>query len=185
MPAFRKGDFVGGINGGVDKVFGVVAGEALPPPAAKQPAAHASSWHGWVDSILNWSPWVIFAGIALFYILASTLGRAFGNIGGSLIGGGTAGAAAWFLTALPIVGIVAAVLVFIAILINLAGRGAGRSYGPGGISHGGGAFSSSGSGGGGSTWSGGGGGDFGGGGASGSWGGGDSGGGDSGGGGDS
>ena len=83
VPAFRKGDFTGGINGGVDKVIGVVAGEMLPPPAAgkasSQSSPRTSSEHRWADS--SWVPLIIFAGIGLFFVLSSTLGRMFGNVG--------------------------------------------------------------------------------------------------------
>ena len=179
VPVFRQGNFAAGINAGVDKVIGVVAGEALPPPPARPaqtttPSPRSTGW-----PLSDWLSFALFAGFGLFWAAASLLNRLFGRVGGSLVGGAAAGAIGWFLTALVAVGIGAGVIVFIFMLIALAARGAGGGFAPGGFGHGG--FGSSGGGGfsggsGGGNWSGGGG-DFGGGGASGSWGGGDSGGG--------
>ena len=169
VPLFRKGDFVGGINAGVDRVIGVVAGEALPPPKAQSSArSQASSWH-----IEDWIGFVLFAGLGLFWFLASALNRMFGRVGGSLVGGAIAGGVAWFVTSIIAVGLGAGVIAFIALLIALATRGAGVGGHHGGFGGGWipGGFGSGSSGGGGSSWSGGGG-DFGGGGASGGWGGG-------------
>ncbi len=166
VPLFRNGDFVGGINAGVDRVIGVVAGEALPAPPPKSSArAHSSNWH-----IDDWIGFVLFAGLGLFWFLASLLNRMFGRVGGSLVGGGIAAAVAWFVTSVVIVAAGAGIIVFIVLLIALAARGAGLGSGhSGGWSGFPGGFSGGSSSGGGSSWSGGGG-DFGGGGASGSWG---------------
>jgi uncharacterized protein len=179
VPVFRQGNFAAGINAGVDKVFGVVAGEALPAPPARPAQSSTSSSRSNSGSLSDWLNFLIVAGIGLFWAAALSLNRMFGRIGGSLVGGIAAGAIGWFLTSLLVLGIGAGVIVFILMLIALAARGAGGGFGPGTFGHGG--FGSSGGGGfsggsGGSSWSGGGG-DFGGGGASGSWGGGDSGGG--------
>ena len=177
VPAFRKNDFAGGIDAGVDKAIGVVAGEKLPAPSRS-----TSSSHDWIG---DWLGFLIFAGLGLFWVVASTLNRLFGRVGGSIVGGAAAGLLGWFLTSLVIVGVGAGIVVFLFLLIALAPRGIGGGGGwmPGGFGHyGGGGFS--GGSGGGSSWSGGGG-DFGGGGASGSWGDSGGGGGDSGGGGGS
>ena len=169
VPPFRKGDFVGGINAGVDRIIAVVAGEALPPPKAKSSTrSQSSGWH-----IEEWIGFVLFAGLGLFWFFASALNRMFGRVGGSLVGGAVAGGVAWFVTSLVAVALGAGLVAFILLLIALAARGAGvgghhGGFGGGWIPGGFGGGSS----GGGSSWSGGGGGDFGGGGASGGWGGG-------------
>ena len=166
VPPFRKGDFAGGINAGVDKVFSVVAGEKLPPPRSSSSSSSSVS-HGW--PISDWLGYLIFAGLGLFWAFGSFQSRLFGRIGGSLVGGTIAGAIGWFVTSLAIVAVGVGILVFLFLLFALASRGlGGGGYLPGGFGHyGGGGWS--GGGGGGSSWSGGGGGDFGGGGASGSW----------------
>jgi len=167
VPPFRKGQFAEGINAGVDKVMAVVAGEALPPPPAKRSTSSSSSVsHGWPVS--DWIGFLIFAGLGMFWTVASLLSRMFGRVGGSLVGGIAAGALGWFLTSLMVVGIGAGLLVFVFMLFALASRGLGGGLSPGGFGWGGGGGGFS-SGSGGSSWSGGGG-DFGGGGASGSWG---------------
>jgi uncharacterized protein len=166
VPAFRKGDFAGGINAGVDKVMAVVAGETLPPPASRSSSSSSVS-HGWPVS--DWLGYLIFAGLGLFWVFASALNRMFGRIGGSLVGGAAAGAIGWFVTSLVVVGVGVGIVAFIFLLFALASRGlSSGGYMPGGFGHYGGGWSGGG-GGGGSSWSGGGG-DFGGGGASGSWG---------------
>ena len=181
VPAFRKNDFAGGIDAGVDKAIGVVAGEKLPAPSRSTSYSSSSSSHDWIG---DWLGFLIFAGLGLFWVVASTLNRLFGRVGGSIVGGAAAGLLGWFLTSLVIVGVGAGIIVFLFLLIALASRGIGGGGGwmPGGFGHYGGGFS--GGGGGSSSWSGGGG-DFGGGGASGSWGDSGGGGGDSGGGGGS
>ena len=164
VPPFRKGDFAGGINAGVDKVMSVVAGEKLPPPRSSSSSSSVSQ--GW--PISDWLGYLIFAGLGLFWAFGSFLNRMFGRIGGSLVGGVAAGAIGWFVSSLVIVGIGVAILVFLVLLFALASRGLGSgAYLPGGFGYGGGGGWSGGGGGG--SWSGGGG-DFGGGGASGSWG---------------
>ena len=170
VPPLRKGDFVGGINAGVDRVIAVVAGEALAPPTVRSSTrSQSSGWH-----VEDWIGFVLFAGIGLFWFLASALNRMFGRVGGSLVGGAVAGGVAWFVTSAIAIALGAGVVASILLLIALASRGAGvggnhGGFGGGWMPGGFGGGSSSG----GSSWSGGGG-DFGGGGASGSWGGGGS-----------
>ena len=171
VPLFRKGDFVGGINAGVDRIIAVVAGEALPPPKAKASTrSQSSNWH-----IEEWIGFVLFAGIGLFWFFASALNRMFGRVGGSLVGAAVAGGVGWFVTSLIAVALGAGLVAFILLLVALAARGAGVGGQHGGLGGGWipGGFGGGSSGGGGG-WSGGGGGDFGGGGASGGWGGGGS-----------
>lgn len=170
VPPLRRGDFVGGINAGVDRVFAVVAGETLPPPRAAQANRTTSHSGGWFN---DWIGFILFAGLGLFWLAASLLNRMFGRIGGSLVGGAVAGGIGWLLTSLIAVAAGAGIVAFIVLLIALAARGAGVGAGQhsgfGGGSGGGGFGGSSSGSSAGSSWSGGGG-DFGGGGASGSWG---------------
>ncbi len=162
-PRFRQGDFAGGIGAGLDSIFRLIEGEALPAPAA--PGRGAAG--GGEDLLGLLAPFVI-VGVAVAVMLRRLLG-----VKGALLGGAGAGTVAgWVLSSLAL-GLVAGVAAFFFALVA-GSRGAGRVVGgrrggvfvPGGWSGGGGGWSGGGGGGG---WSSGGGGNFGGGGAGGSW----------------
>lgn len=141
-PYFKRGDFAGGIDAGVNQLMQLIRGEALPPPEPQPDYAENE----------NSFMFILVAGLFTGFILSALMGR---FMGGLLAGLGSGAAAAVFLG----VGfaIVLGLMVFILILGGFTHRGGG------GWSSGG--YRSSG---GGSSWGGGGGG-FGGGGASGSW----------------
>lgn len=165
-PAFKAGDYAGGLNQGADQLMARIQGENLPEPDARQPVGRQQVGEGFQFNDL-----VVFGLIGIpivFGVLSSILGRklgalATGSIGGLLI---------WVVTSSLLMAIGGGV---VAILLALAfGNGSGRGGGPGswggppmggGWGSGGGGWSSGGGGG----WSSGGGGDFGGGGASGNW----------------
>lgn len=140
-PRLRDGDFDGGIRSGVDAIGKVLAGEALPPPAKR--SHKGSSNNVWL---------LLFA--AAF--LAPILRQLFGRTGGSLVGGGLAAGAGWFMGGLLLAlgGFVLGVMIML--LLGSGRMGGLYIGGGGGWGGGGGGFS-------------GGGGDFGGGGASGDW----------------
>jgi uncharacterized protein len=75
-PAFKQGDFFGGINAGIDKIAGVIAGETLPPP--KPTAGHSNSFDGDLN-LFGLSPvvWLLIfvGGIALYYFIGPNTGR--------------------------------------------------------------------------------------------------------------
>jgi uncharacterized protein len=165
IPAFRAGDFAGGLNSAVDRLGERIAGENLPAPA-DEPAAGRPRGRGFN-----------FQDIALFLfigvpILGGLLSRVMGKKLGALATGGAVGAIGWFLTASVLIaggaGLVALFLVGVMgvggsrgggmgpVIFGGGGGGFGGGFGGGG-SRGGGGFSS------------GGGGSFGGGGASGRW----------------
>jgi len=144
-PHFKQGDFYGGLNAGLDKLIGLIQGEALPPP----PAAKTQSDHRWEDAL----PLLLFGGL----IVGGLMRAIFGSFFGGAINGGLIGALVWFLGGSLVV---ALVLAFIAFMLTLAGIGGMPGIGGGGFGGG--------SGGSNDSFSGGGGG-FGGGGASGDW----------------
>lgn len=162
-PAFRAGDFAGGLNAAVDRIDAAIGGEGLPEPA--QQGANRG------ERGLDFEDLAIFLFVAV-PVIGAVLGGIFGRKLGSLLTAGTAGGVAWWITAsLLAAGGVALVAL---VLTGVLGLGAGRRGARGG-SHGGpviwgggggGGWSSGGDGGG---FSSGGGGDFGGGGASGDW----------------
>jgi uncharacterized protein len=155
-PLFKKGEFAAGINAGIDRIISVV-GEGKPLPKA-EPRRQAPA-HGF--DLGTWALILLVAVPALGAVLRSILG----NVGGSVIGAGIVGAAAWFFAGSLLIAIIAAVVALIVISFSAFGRGGPGLWAPGGRGgwSGGGGF-----GGGGGGFSGGGGG-FGGGGASGSW----------------
>ena len=150
-PKFHDGDFAGGLQAGVDRLIGLVNGEALPPPSPQRSHGARRSGH------------VGFAFLFVAFMIAHTL---FGGLS-MFPRGGLTGA---------IVGVVAivtgttiglaALFALIAFVLGLTGLGGGRSIGSGGFGGWGGGSGGGGFGGGGFS---GGGGGFSGGGASGGW----------------
>jgi len=167
VPAFRAGDFAGGLNSAVDRLGERIASEGLPtPPTERQGGARRDSRVGGFD----------FQSIAIFLfifvpIVGGILSRMMGRKLGALATGAAVGGLSWLLTASLLVGLGAAVVALFMVGITGAG-GARRGGGPiiwgggGGFGGGGGGF---GGGGGGGGFSSGGGGNFDGGGASGRW----------------
>ncbi len=166
-PAFRQGDYAGGINAGVDQILARIRGEELPLPdasASRRPAGSAD--FEWMDALI----FLVFA----VPMLSGLLRGMFGNKLGTLLTGVGAGGLAWVLTSVFWVAIGAGLLGMLAALFlqflpaaPLGGSGrSGRGGGWGGGGFGGGGF---GGGRGGGGFSSGGGGNFGGGGASGGW----------------
>jgi uncharacterized protein len=168
MPSFRKGDFAGGVQHGVDAMLRVIEGEPLPAPSSS--AVTPSSTRG-----ENFSGILLMMGIVAAMVLPSALG----NLAGDLAAGGIATVLGWMITGSLFAGLVLGFFVFIIIQIGDSRGGPGGrgrwstrgGYG-GDIRRGSGkrgsTWSGSGSRGGGGGFSGGGGG-FGGGGASGRW----------------
>ncbi|HEX4233072.1 MAG TPA: TPM domain-containing protein [Caldimonas sp.] len=165
-PAFRAGDFAGGLNTAVDRIAGLIAGEQLPPPSA-QPSARArpSAQRGF--SLQDLAIF-LFVGVP---IIGRLLGSVMGRKVGAVATGAAVGALGWWLTASLLLGVGAGVVaLFLVGIMGMGGRGGGFGGpviwggGPGGFGGGGGGF-----GGGGGGFSSGGGGSFDGGGASGRW----------------
>jgi uncharacterized protein len=160
-PAFRQGNFYGGIDSGLDQVMKLIEGEPLPPPEHEW----QSGRHRGAPSLLPTLLFAILIGsVVLRSIFGRTLGSAFTGIG--------AGALVWIAGyALVLAGLAAAGAFLLALLLGV-GRGSGWSSYPrsGGFGGGLGGFGGGLGGGlgGGGGFSGGGGG-FGGGGAGGSW----------------
>ncbi len=150
VPFFKRGDFYGGIEAGVNQLLRLIDGEPLPAPQARDP-----SWTRAFDLI----PFLFIAVLVGGAILRAL----FGHLLGASIVGGVVGVIAWFMLGSLLIAAVVALIAFVFGLLN--GTSSGR-HGYGGWTNtgGGGGFSGGDSGG----FSGGGGG-FGGGGASGSW----------------
>jgi uncharacterized protein len=148
-PAFKTGDYAGGLNAGLDQLMARIKGENLPLPTPRggRPATGMG---------LEQMGIFLFIGVAL---IGSLLTRLFGRGLGSLLTAGAAGGLAWVFTASLLMAVgagIAAVLLVGVFGVGTVLRGLMMMSGRGG-GGGGGGFSS------------GGGGDFGGGGASGHW----------------
>ena len=154
VPAFRAGDYAGGLNAAVDRLMARVQGENLPAPRAVGPQPRG----GGGAMPLEQLGLMVFGGVLLVGgLLSAILGRK----AGSVLTAVAAGGAAWWLgtgllvavgaafAAVLVVGVVGVGNV-LQLLLMLGGRGGGGGGGGGGFSSGGG-------------------GDFGGGGASGRW----------------
>ncbi|HEX2013501.1 MAG TPA: TPM domain-containing protein [Roseateles sp.] len=168
-PAFRQGDYAGGLNQAVDQLQARIRGENLPAPKARPAGSGGGKGSGFDIEELA----------ALFFIAVPVLGALLtGMLGrklGSLATGGAAGTLGWFLSASLVVAGLAGVaaLVLVGVLGIGAARGIGSRGGRTGAGHGpviwGGGGGGGWGGGDGGGFSSGGGGDFGGGGASGDW----------------
>jgi uncharacterized protein len=161
LPAFKAGDFAGGLNTAVDRLGALVAGEKLPAPRAETGSSRARGRVGfdWQDMAL-----FLFVGVPILgRILSSVMGRKLG----ALATGAGVGAIGWFLTASLLVAAGAGIVALF--VVGVMGLGGSRGGGPiiwgGGGGFGGGGFG----GGSGGGFGSGGGGNFDGGGASGRW----------------
>ncbi len=161
-PAFRAGDFAGGLNAAVDQLQARIRGEALPAPSRAEGARDAPG--------LQLQELLIFFFVAVPVIGAVATGILGRKLGALATGGATGALGWWFSASLLLAG--AAALVAI-VLVGLLGVGAagrrGGYQGPVIWGGGSGGFGGGGFGGGGGGFGSGGGGDFGGGGASGDW----------------
>lgn len=166
-PAFKAGNYDAGVSAGVDAMLAAVAGSYTVTPGGKKTGAS------------NQVEGAIFPLVFLGFIFLSEFsrGRRGTHILRAIIPAGIVGTIAWIITGMIIIGVIAALVVFI--LSMMSGRGGGGGSGTGRRSNrssrndtwgsgtwGGGGFGGGGFGGGGF---GGGGGGFGGGGASGGW----------------
>lgn len=163
-PAFRAGDFAGGLNSAVDRLGERIAGEGLPAPK-EEPAAGRPRGRGF-----NFQDIAIFLFVGV-PILGGLLSRVMGRKLGAVATGVGVGAIGWFLTAsLLIAGGAGLVALFLVGVMGVGGSRGGLGgpiiFGGGGGGFGGGF---GGGGGGGGGFSSGGGGSFDGGGASGRW----------------
>jgi len=172
-PAFRKGDYAGGLNAAVDRLDARIGHEGLPEPNPAPGATHGPlppSGQGF-----NLQDLAIFLFVAV-PVIGAVLTGILGRKLGSLATAAAAGGMGWWLSASLVVAAGAGFIALIVVLvlgIGAARRGVSRGTrggGPpiifGGGSGGGGWGGGDGGGGG---FSSGGGGDFGGGGASGDW----------------
>lgn len=174
-PALRRGDTVGALAAGIDRIGERIRAERLGLPAeAPDDAAPDGGDAG--DEDLSWGMLILFAFPIAARLLSGVLGRKFGAFVTAAAAGGLVG---WSTASLAM-GLAAALAAFVVALLLGAGatlRRAGRSasrhspviWGPPGGFGGGGSWGGGGGGVGGGGFSSGGGGDFGGGGASGDW----------------
>jgi uncharacterized protein len=164
-PRFRDGDYVGGVEAGVDRIIRLIDGEPLPEPEMGADSGEAAA-----------GLWEVIAGSLFLLILigAGVLQAVFGRFFGAAATGALGGAIGWFVVGSALAAGFIGVGAFFAALFlgalplarSLSGSRRGDWGGFGGGGFGGGGFGGGGFGGGGF---GGGGGGFGGGGASGSW----------------
>jgi uncharacterized protein len=163
LPAFKAGDFAGGLNTAVDQLGTLIAGEKLPPPRADAQPSRPRSRGGFDFQDLAL---FLFVGVPILgRILSSIMGRKLGAIAA----GAGVGAIGWFLTASLLVAAGAGIVALF--MVGIMGVGSGRGgFGGGPIIWGGGGLGGGGfGGGGGGGFGSGGGGNFDGGGASGRW----------------
>lgn len=164
-PAFRRGDYAGGLNAAIDRIAARIRPEGLPAPGESGRRGATRDSSGGLG--LDWEQLAMFFFVGVPVVgalLTGMLGRKLG----ALATGGAAGGIAWLLSASLLIAGIAGVLALIMVgVFGFGAGGRGRGGGPPIIWGGGGG--GGGWGGGGGGFSSGGGGDFGGGGASGDW----------------
>lgn len=151
VPAFKQGNFYGGVDAGTDRIIKLIEGESMPPP--RRAPAPGSGWSG--ESFL--------IGFVIVAMLSQLLHSLLGRVAGAGVVGIAVGILGYVLAGLAVAIMIGAIAFVLSLVVGAAGRsgrglssGSGWSSGGGGWSTGGGGFS-------------GGGGSSGGGGASGSW----------------
>lgn len=166
-PAFRQGDYAGGLSSAVRVLGGLIKGEGLPAPSASDPGGGAQDSP---DPMM----WILLT-VVMLPMFARALVGIFGRKLGPLLTSAGAGGLTWLMTAsLAVAGLAAVVGLVVALVMGVLSFispsiSRGRSLPmPGGWGGGGGGWGRGGGSGGGG-FSSGGGGDFGGGGASGGW----------------
>lgn len=142
IPYFKRNDYFGGIEAGVNRLIRLIDGEPLPPPRQKD-----VSWSGFEDFLP--------VGFLVVLVGAGVLRMIFGRLLGASIVGGLVGFLFWIIVGSLLGAVIAGLFGF---LFSLGGMRTG-GYWPGGGGFGGGRGGGFGGGGGG----------FGGGGASGHW----------------
>lgn len=168
VPAFKAGDFAGGLNAAVDRIAARIGSEGLPEPDAPRSAQSQRGSDGF-----DWQDLAIFLFVGA-PIAGAVLTGLFGRKLGAVATGGVVGGLGWWLTASMLVGGFAALVATVLVgVMGVGGRGgsplSGRRGGPIIWGGSGGGWGGGRGGGGGGGFGSGGGGDFGGGGASGSW----------------
>lgn len=156
-PAFKAGDFAGGLHAAVDHLAARIQGESLPLPSERRARRDKPSG-------ISWDQFLIFGLIGVPMIsgvLSAIMGRKLGSAITGLMGAGLV----WLITSSVLLAVVGW---FLAFILSLAFGNGGRG-GWGGPPMGGGWGGGGWGGGSGGGFSSGGGGDFGGGGASGRW----------------
>ena len=160
-PRFKQGDFAGGLDAGVDQLFRLIAGEALPLPSPTSEHNRSTAGFDWMDL-------AIFSFIAV-PLIGSFIRRLLGPKLGSLVTGAAVGGLALFFTSSILIAIAVAIVALLYSLLSNPWRGySGTRLGSGGSDWTSGSSGAN-SGGFGGGFTSGGGGDFGGVGASGDW----------------
>lgn len=154
VPQFKAGNFVAGIDMGINTILSLLKGESLPLPSTKNSPGNSSGMHILLDNFIPVLIGLIVLGRMLQALLGRLIGAAMTSIGVGFIG--------WLFFSSVVAAILIAVVVFLMSLFQSTGSGIYRNGRNSWSDNG---FRNGGSGGG---FSGGGGG-FGGGGASGRW----------------
>lgn len=163
-PAFKKGDFAGGLDAAVDLLAARIRGEGLPVPPPERAPQYRTGGDagGGAESTLIF---FVLGVLAASVLLKAVLGRTLGVMGTCAV----AGLAGWLLSSSIVLAAIGGVVGLILAAVGVGNLASllGNALSVGSHGGGGGGFGGGGEGGGG--FSSGGGGDFGGGGASGDW----------------
>src|SRR5215470_1956790 len=108
-PYFKQGQFGAGVNAGVDRIMAVVdKGEPLAPVGKTDGRSQRGGGFDFGTLLV-----ILLVAVP---VLGAVLRSIFGTLGGSIVGAGLAGAAAWFIAASLLIAGGAAVVAFVLIL---------------------------------------------------------------------
>ena len=108
-PRFYEGDFAGGLDAGLDALIGLIDGEPLPVPIAREPAAER----------FTALPIVL----VLALVAAPLFRRMFGSLFGSVALGAGAGVIVWLVSSVLLASLIAGAMVFVMALTGIGGSG--------------------------------------------------------------
>ncbi len=148
-PYFRRNDYFGGINAGMERIFASIEGENLPAPVWGGENSPAPELGGWTAILPILFP-IVLVGVFLLRLLL-------GRLAGGVVTGGIVGVLTWLFAGSLIAGLLLAFFAFLFVLGGgfsggrrgrsawrsvggFGGGGMGRSGGFGGFSGGGGRF---------------------------------------------
>ncbi|MBE7942520.1 TPM domain-containing protein, partial [Ramlibacter aquaticus] len=110
-PAFRNGDFAGGLRAGVDQLIARVNGEALPPPAAGRHGAAPAQDNFQFNDLL------VFL-LFLVPVAGGLLRRMLGRPLGAVAAGAGFGAVVWLVTASVVFGVLGGLVALFITLVS-------------------------------------------------------------------
>ena len=121
-PAFKRNDYVGGLNAAIDRLAARIKPEGLPAPQSQRGASGLGGGFDWQELAMFFFLAVPIAGA----VLTGILGR---KLGALATGGGAGALAWWFSTSILIAGMAGIVALILVGVLGIGSRGRGGGFG--------------------------------------------------------